>query len=56
MSEDKDRTRKVNPAARRDRPGDEPPTIDRAGEPRDDEVKGYQDTPSDPKDQGGIRE
>jgi hypothetical protein len=56
MSEEKDPTRQVNPAARRDRPEEEPPTIERPGEEPDEKPKGYQDTPRDPKDQGGIRE
>lgn len=53
--EKRDRDR-VNPAARRDRPGEPHDDLARSGgdAPRDEEVRGYQEAELDPRDDGGI--
>jgi hypothetical protein len=45
----------VNPAARRDRPGEpHEDLVERGPEARPDPVRPYQEEPLDPLDQGGI--
>jgi hypothetical protein len=47
---------RVNPAARRDRPGEDHDDLERRPEPPSEPPRGYQEGELDPRDHGGIAE